>query len=106
MDRGKGELYVGKSCFSGRLHMALPYRQASVLHWLQQNMEPDPNTQKFQKNTIYYDKTQYAHFQVSAFFKLQKHLSGEKWDVGYLSAFDWAVLLCCFGVQVFMANEM
>ena len=38
------------------------------------------------------------------FFKLQSNtlkqqLNGEKLDVGDLSAFDWAVSLCYFGVQ-------
>ena len=44
---------------------------------------------------------------VSPFFSsckatLSQQLSGEKWDVGYLSVFCWAVLLCCFSVQCFV----
>jgi len=30
---------------------------------------------------------------------IKHNLSVEKWGVGHLSAFGWAVLLCCFGVQ-------
>ena len=51
---------------------------------------------KVKKNAIYYDKTQHANFRRKPPFQPTKqHLNGEKRDVGYLSAFGSAVLLCC-----------
>ena len=32
---------------------------------------------------------------------LKQQLNSEKWNVGYVSAFCWTVLLCCFSIQCF-----
>ena len=83
---------------------------------------PNTHTKKVKENTIYYEnndnnnsnkqiKQEQQQQQnnnkkrfigVSSFFKATKlqQLNGEKWDVGHLSSFGSAVLLCCFGVII------
>ena len=65
------------------------------------NIEQDPNTQKDKKEAIYYDKIHHANFQhIKPFFeaKKQQQLNGEEWNLEYLSAFDWDVLLWCLNL--------
>ena len=97
MDRGKGELDVGKSWaeFVSMADCTWPFFTDRPLSYTSYNRTWNQiQTQKFQKNAVYYDETQHAHFQVSPLFKLQKLLSGEKWAVG--SRILVCIWLSCF----------